>query len=308
MLSTFHSIKKMAKYSQDHYTLSDQDVKQVQAILLEMMDDVHNLCQKYGLCYMMSGGCAIGAVRHQGFIPWDDDIDICMPRQDYERLPKLLLETFPDKYQVQELYGHKDYDLNFTKIRLNGTKFVELTDTEPQIAGIFIDVFPIENVYDNVILRFFQRFYSDGLQFICSCVRIKEKKEKFLHYTQGNVKLKLMLWVKSAMGSFFSFFSFRHWLLLTEYYLKHCDETNSYWISIPTGRNHFDGERYPRDWFFAPVLKEFAGRQYYFPAKVENYLKQLYGDYMTIPKKEERESHTVMAFDLGIYRDFRGDD
>ena len=83
-LSTYSLFRKMLMGNKQIHFLSDEEVCSVQKVLLSMMDDIHSLCMDKRLCYVMSGGCALGAVRHGGFIPWDDDIDLCMQRKDYD--------------------------------------------------------------------------------------------------------------------------------------------------------------------------------------------------------------------------------
>lgn len=301
MLGTFGSLKNWADYVEGHYILSDSDIKKIQKVLLMMMDDIHALCGKNGLKYFITGGCAIGAIRHGGFIPWDDDIDVSMPRADYDRFAALVKTAFPDKYDVQEIRADKKYDLNFMKLRLKGTKFVEASDTERRKAGIFIDIFPIENVCDCIFAQVWQGIKSDGLQFICSCVRIRKKLDKLKDVMEDNAALSRTLKFKAFIGGLFGFKSLRGWLLLTERELSRCHNEKSKMIAIPVGRGHFKGERYPRSWFFEPSLKKFEDRKYFFPAKTKRYLKKLYGDYMTAPQESERESHSVLEFDLGKY-------
>lgn len=303
MLSTFHSLKKWAEYEKEHYTLTPDDVHDVQRLLLYIMDDIHEVCRRNNLTYVITGGCAIGAVRYKGFIPWDDDIDICLLRSDYEKLPTLIRAAFPGKYTVQEISSCPGYDLNFMKIRLNGTYFVEPADNDKENAGLFIDVFPIENVRRSRIGQTWQGLISDGLQFICSCVRIKDKYARMKPIIDADPQLGSVLRRKKAIGTLFSFRSLDKWLKTTEKGLGQCKDSESALIAIPVGRGHFRGERYPRKWFFEPVLMQYEDREYYFPRKIDKYLSQLYGDYMKIPDATDREHHTIMKYNISKYAD-----
>lgn len=303
MLETFGAFKNPADSAEECHTLSDGDVRKVQRVLLMMMDDIHTLCRRERLEYVITGGCALGAVRHGGFIPWDDDIDVSMPRADYDRFAELVTRAFPDKYDVQEIRADRTYDLNFMKLRLKGTCFREAFDPARGGGrdGIFIDIFPIENVYDHALAQLWQGIRSDGLQFVCSCVRLRQKKDRLEPLMRKGAPLAGTLRFKTALGGAFGFMSFRSWLLLTERALSCCRDGKSRLIAIPVGRGHFRRERYPRTWFFRPKLKPFADRRYFFPAKTERYLRRLYGDYMKIPSESERERHSVAEFDLGKY-------
>ncbi len=271
----------------------------MQQVLLGMMDDIDSFCRDTGLHYVMSGGCALGAVRYSGFIPWDDDIDLCMPRCDYDRFRELFLQQFADKYDVQEVRVCEYYDLNFTKIRLKGSVFREPLDPEPERAGIFIDLFPIENTANNALLRKMQQILSDGMQFICSCVRIHKKKELLLGLAGNAEGGTRVIRIKAAIGRCFSFISFRRWLLWTERVLSMCHNENSHYIAIPTGGKHFKGETYPRECFFPEERMDFAGHSYCRIHDIENYLQQMYGtDWMTPPPEDERQYHVLAAFAL----------
>ncbi len=298
-LSTYSIFRNMTHNSKGVHMLTEEETKQVQQILLRMMDDIHSFCKAQGLRYVISGGCALGAVRHGGFIPWDDDIDICMPRRDYDRFRELFIREFPEKYYVQEIRACEGYDLNFTKIRLKNSIFCEPLDPEPDKAGVFIDLFPIENTANQPILRKVQQILSDGMQFICSCVRIRKKRKRLLELAGDSKEAVRAIRIKSWIALPFSIISFRRWLIWTERILGMNHNENSDYIAIPTGGKHFKGETYPREWFFPEQLIEFEGRHYYGMKAIENYLGQMYGtNWMVPPPPEKRERHVLLALSL----------
>lgn len=297
-LSTYSVFKHMVLGNGEIHMLSEKEVRAVQKILLDMMDDIHSVCAENHLQYVISGGCALGAVRHGGFIPWDDDIDLCMPRRDYDRFRECFANRFPDKYYVQEIRSCAGYDLNFMKVRLNGTVFCEFLDPEPEHAGIFIDIFPVENAADNRIARAFQRLMADGMQFICSCVRIRKKKRRLLKMAGDSKEAVRAIRIKSAIALPFCILPFRRWLLWTEWILSRNKNENTEYVSVPTGGKHFKGELYPREWLFPAREIPFEDRRYYGMAQIECYLKQMYGDYRQLPPEEDRERHALLAFAL----------
>ena len=117
-------------------------------VLLEITHDGANVCEQYGLTYMLCGGSCLGAVRHQGFIPWDDDLDLMMPRADYERLIKLCNDgALGNKYEIDYPNGKTDSKTVFLKIYRKNSLNVELCDeSTPFPKGIYIDIFALDVV------------------------------------------------------------------------------------------------------------------------------------------------------------------
>lgn len=263
-----------------------------------MMDDFHHICRKNNLTYVLFGGSALGAVRHSGFIPWDDDVDICMPRADYDYLAACYEKEFPQKYYVQNVKKCRKYDLNFTKIRLNNSSFCEFLDPEPERSGFFIDIFPAENVAGSFFGRKAQQLVSDGMLFICSCLRIFHKRRFLLELSKGHKEVRMAIDLKSLIAAPFSIVPFHNWLLLTEKALCGNRNSSSEYVAVPTGSGHFKRETYPRNWFFPPKIIEFEGRQFMAMGEVEKYLTRGFGDYMVLPPENERERHALQRFTM----------
>ena len=134
------------------------DIKHLQRVLLGMAKDLDKFCRENNIEYYLIGGSAIGAIRHKGFIPWDDDFDIAMTHDNYMRFIELAPQKLNlEKYVVQ--VGDKDWALLFTKIKLKETVCKEVEDNGPSqndCQGIYIDIFPLDNVSDNPIMARWQ--------------------------------------------------------------------------------------------------------------------------------------------------------
>jgi len=158
--------------------ITQEIIDKVQEVECEILQEIASICQRHDLTFFAIGGTALGAVRHQGFIPWDDDIDIGMPREDYERFLEYARKELPPAYFLQNFSTEKNSPFYFTKIRKNKTRFVEFYLKDADIhQGIFVDIFPFDNVptsktLRNVHFRFcrflYQVYLCKSLKTVCS--------------------------------------------------------------------------------------------------------------------------------------------
>ena len=120
------------------------ELRRIQLLELDLLKKVKKICEKYGLVYYLVSGTLLGAVRHKGFIPWDDDIDIAMPYNDYCIFLTLAQKELGDKYFVQNFNTEDGFNRGFTKIRINNTTYVSTENIDSTIhQGIWIDIFPL---------------------------------------------------------------------------------------------------------------------------------------------------------------------
>lgn len=297
MLETNQFFRNIEKNNPELRELKEQDIARIQQVLLGMLIDVDYVCRKYHLTYFLCGGSAIGAVRHQGFIPWDDDVDLAMPRKDYDLIGKYMLQEFPERYWVQNIAQDDTYDLSFGKVRKKGTKCVELFEPNVEKAGVFLDIFPVENTYSNPVARKLHGYLGEAFLLICSCVRLRNKQSRILPYLQNKDACKVVK-RKVRIGTCFSFVPLLKWLRITEKILKACHNESSAWVSIPSGRKHYFGEMYSRSSFFPPKEIQFENRSFYIMNHPEEYLRKMYGDYMKLPPEEKREKHCVLELEV----------
>ena len=161
------------------------ELRHLQNVILSIMKDMDKLCQENGIEYYLLGGSAIGAIRHKGFIPWDDDLDIIMSHDNYDKfieVCKTKLDT--NKYYLQE--GGKDWPLCFSKIKLHGTRLEEYEGSciPEDRRGIYIDVFKMDNVSNNPIIARWQ--YLCGKYYLCYQLATRT-------YKSANFKKRLMM-------------------------------------------------------------------------------------------------------------------
>lgn len=130
--------------------MEENQLKNCQKIELEILKDFRQICESLGLQYYLTAGTLLGTIRHQGFIPWDDDIDVAMPREDYDKFAMLGAEKLGDGYIYQSHITEPNFPYYFAKIRKTGTRVEEpILRSIPMDQGIYIDIFPLDQCPDN---------------------------------------------------------------------------------------------------------------------------------------------------------------
>lgn len=267
--------------------------------LLNIYKDVASLCDKYGLVYMMSGGTCLGAIRHHGFIPWDDDLDIMMPRKDYDTLIGLIEKgELGEKYEWTYPNAVSDGNTVFLKIFRKNSKDVELANVNtPFPKGIYIDVFAIDSVPKNYFAQLLKGFIANMLQYIAISRLYTQYPSKTLkEYMSLDSQLRKRYRMKLVLGKLTSFASHHKWIYWFDRFVA-SDKNNRKW-GIPTGRKYYNGEVFDKS-VFVPVKKAiFEGVEVNVPSDTHTYLTNLYRNYMELPPIEKRERHFICDFQL----------
>ena len=273
--------------------LSADDKKRVRQILISMLNDIQDVAESNGITFELGGGSVLGAVRHKGFIPWDDDIDINITRREWNRLLPLLRSSFGSKYDILTPGCDGNYALLFPQIRLSGTVLRTRDDLRNDRCGVPVDVFIIENTYGNAVLRFFHMLGCQYYGFVTSCRKFYRDRSALMPFalSTGNKKLISSTRSKIFLGRLISFMSLQKLASRADRWNGRCRDDDSVWVTVPTGRRHFRGELRRRDVFFPASLLEFEGRLRPCPGDADAYLTKLYGNYIEIPEEADRESH-----------------
>ena len=270
----------IATYNRDDY--EDLGLREAQLLMVDILEDVHKLCEKHNLRYFLDAGTLIGAVRHKGFIPWDDDVDIGMPREDYEKFLKIAKKELPEHLFLQTFETDKYYDVYPVpcKVRYNGTMFLEegAKENYKMHNGVYIDVFPYDSLPKSNFVYKVQRTLSYNI--LKSFKRLRDMPEKL------NFKNKITFSFYKVVAKMFpserrmKFFNF----------LVKWNDPNSEYMGY--GVDTFWSEYvYKKSDYFDLVKLEFEGKEFYAPKNYDTILTQLYGDYMIMPKEEDRVWH-----------------
>lgn len=279
--------------------IKEEDTKALKALLLDMYKDIATLCDKHGLVYMMGGGTCLGTIRHHGYIPWDDDLDLMMPRASYEELISCLSKgELGDMYEYDTPNATKDCKNTFLKIYRKHTFNVELTgETAPGPKGIYIDIFPMDYAPKNITRRRLKGLLSDFLQAVCTCVLYAQyPSKKYKEFMSLDPEALKRYKQRMFIGKLFGIIPHRKWVWWFDQFNAHTKETGL--MTIPTGRKHYFGETQPTSVFLPTQKAIFEGIEVNVPANYDAYLTALYRDYMSIPPVEKRERHFVYKFSL----------
>jgi len=284
-----------------HYLreLTNDESNALKSAILDIYKDVAALCDKYGLVYMMSGGTCLGTIRHQGFIPWDDDLDIMLPRKYYDALINLLEKgELGEKYEFTYPNSNTDANTVFLKIFRKHTKDVELFNINtPFPKGIYIDVFALDAVPKYKWMQQIKGFIANAIQFIAMArLYVQYPSDPLKEYMYMDESLKKRYKLKMLLGKLASFASHAKWIYWFDKFVA-SDRDNRQW-GIPTGRKYYNGEIFDKS-VFVPVKKAmFEGLEVNVPNDTQIYLTNLYKNYMQLPPEDKRERHFIVEFKL----------
>ena len=261
---------------------TQSQMKRMQEIELDMLRAFVEVCRKLSLRYYLVGGTLLGAVRHQGFIPWDDDIDISMPRADYEIFLREGQKHLPEHLFLQSIYSEPEYHLNFAKIRDSRSTFVEYAVRKRRIHhGVFIDIFPLD-VYpeDPKARRSMDRHQKIFKYRLRAEMEIPEPAR---HGTAAELGLRFLEFLSKL-----PYPDYRKMLEARER-IQSGAKGGETWVNYcgAWGRR----EIMPAAWYGEGTEVTFEGLSVMGPSQWENWLTRIYGDYMQLPPVEKRVSH-----------------
>lgn len=296
-LETHDLLKGRLSHKEGMHQITGEESRAIKAVILEIALDVVNLCKELEIPYMLGGGSALGAVRHHGFIPWDDDLDLNIPRKYIDRLLDELDARYGEKYEIEVPLRTEGYWSSFIQIHRKDTVFREYLAQRSEACGIKIDIFVIENTYDSPLRRRWHGLRTDAGLFLLSCYRMFAWRKEYTALAAGDASARRTIRIKQLLGAPVALaprFFYRH----LQRCMQECRDEQSQYVTIPSGRKHFFGELYRRADFMPVSEVEFEGHSFAVTSDYDNYLRRLYGDYMTLPPEEKREQHVLYELKL----------
>lgn len=267
------------------------DLAEMKQIQMDMLVEFDRVCSEYGFRYSLCGGTLLGAIRHNGYIPWDDDIDVMMPRPDFEQLMQVKPKA-PYYFQSPlDIKTSGPYIYSFGKMYHTNTKLIEFPSSKKIVSHVYLDIFPIDGVPSDSAehLRLYRKVHKYVLL---------NRAMEISYYNRDNLALSRpkrlgwqIIWIaRNVLPRKFAMK--KAWKLATKYPFDQCKEVGS----LVAG--YGPQEKFPVS-AFSMRKKDFEGIDFSIISGYDIYLRKLYGDYMIPPPKEKRISqHDAVAFDL----------
>ncbi len=269
--------------------LSPEQFRKMQLTELDMLVEFDRVCRKHNIEYVLFGGSLLGAVRHKGYIPWDDDADIGMLRNDYEKFKEYMNEMDSSICYFQDHETDQEYRWGYGKLRRTGSKYVRVGQEHLKCkTGIFVDIFPMDDIPQSLIGQILQDWH-------CYCLRKMLWSEVAKYNEKGFWKIWFSLLSKIPVSVPFS------QLRMYERKSKKNSKNRVRCLAFPaTGtlyKKNPISKRYgmPKSWFTDRKEYIFEGKKLFSSRDYDTVLKYIYGDYMKIPDEKGREQHSPFS-------------
>ncbi len=253
---------------------------------MDIVKEVVRICDAHGFKYYMLGGTMLGAIRHKGFIPWDDDIDLGMPRDDYEAFLEIAEKELPDYFRVVNYRNDPNYQYYITRVQDTQTRVVEeRIGNDSKYTCASIDIFPIDGTPNNPLARkiyFFRVLYHRALMSLCYKDSIDRKRKR-------SKKEKLLLWVMEHLPVEKLTTPYKQKCKIDKLLRSQKVEGSSYIGNIMGA--YRTREIVPADYYGEGAYYPFEDMELRGMAKAEEYLTFTYGDYMKLPPEDQRKTH-----------------
>lgn len=291
-------MKRIDVSSAGLYEISDDELLAIQNMMLDMMGDLAEECERHGIAWSLCGGNLLGCVRGNAFLPWDDDIDVFMTRENYEKLKTIFDEKLSQNYTLREP-GDPDFLMQFPKIYRNGTTAQSILSNDRGENGLAIDVFILENTFDNPLRRTLHGIQCTIYLFIISMMRTERCRDNLLKYSEVYKELNSRVRIRLFLAHLFRFRTVEEWLARGARCFSKVKNNHSRLVASPSGTKRYFGEMYDREKMCTLKKEQFCGKEAFIMQDTDHYLRKRYGpDYMVPPPEGQEERHVYVKFDL----------
>lgn len=272
--------------------MKQEDIKILQNIQLELLEEVHRICEKHNITYYMIAGTLLGAVRHKGVIPWDVDIDVAMMRNDYEKFKDVCVKEESKIFNYYDYTSIKNFNHPHAMVcKKNSSISFKYDKYNPKYKrlGIHLDIFPIDNAPNEIILREKQEQ---------KLLKLRKLKQYRVPYSYSTLSWKRRAhYIVSALLSWISIQKINY---KEQKQMQLYNSKNTTHVCSMASKYEYKKECMPKEIYGKPVLLEFSGKKFYAPEKYIDYLELIYGDYMKIPSREHQEKMLEVITDFNI--------
>lgn len=271
-----------------------KDIDKIHLLELGIALEVKRICEKNKIPYFLTAGTLLGAVRHGGFIPWDDDMDIGMLREDYERFILACKSDLGEQFYLQTWDTDKNYPFSYGKIRLKRTRVVEAfaQNNQSENNGIFIDIFPFDNAPDSL----FEQNIQAIKYYVCRRI-LWIKKEMGMDMKKGTLKQRVKYYLFKFFSALLPYSAVKKYFSRVQLKYNHINTKKV----VTDGAYGYRKEMLNANWIhhLEPIL--FEKELFLSYAEKEAYLEYFYGDYMKLPPENKRGGHSFLLVDFGPY-------
>ena len=261
--------------------LSEKELADLKAKELDILVKFDRMCKENNLRYFITAGTLLGAVRHKGFIPWDDDIDVVMLRKDFNRLNRVCSKALPEGLFLQDKKNDKGYPFHFDKIRLDNTEVIDpFLEGVNMHKGIYIDVFPVDKCPENNKLA---QFMFKWVSTTSYALIAKQNKDFDFDYTKKSARMLYHFMIKMPRGFVIAMRDF-----VVGIFNVFCSGKK---LCTVSGAHGFPRETYKSEWFEEKIMLPFESGEYPAPKGYDSLLTNMYGDYMKPPEDDEKSGH-----------------
>ena len=254
---------------------------EVQEIIWQIMKEIMPVIEKYNLRYYMLGGTLLGAVRHGGFIPWDDDIDIGIPRKDYDHFLKVVERELPPYLKLHTYWDESDHHYYFSRIVDMRHQLKRTGSTVERMENVWVDIFPLDGMPNNVLLRkvhMFRLLYARARYHMATFSRVNLKRPNRPLSERIIIKVVQLTGIGTHSDG-------KLWLNKVDALLRKYPVEESNWIVNFMGQYKFK-EMFPKTWYGNGTMYDFEDGQLVGPDDYNAVLTQQYGDYMVPPQNK----------------------
>lgn len=278
--------------------LQQEDIRRIQQALLYMLKRLDAFCREYDISWTLAGGSILGAVRHQGFIPWDDDADVHMTREEFNKFQRAFREH-PMEGFLLKCAGDEGYLFHYPKLYLEHSVFRELQSNDQNPNKIFIDIFPLEDTYRSPAKRRVHGTECNFYALAVSALRVYSCRDTLLKYTVHSPEAHKAVEKRCAMSAMFRFRSLTKWIRSADRCFSKVNDPTSPLVVIPTGAQHYFGELYGRKQMTERKYVPFEDTMLPIPADAEGILRKRYGkNYIELPPASKRAKHVILEYSI----------